>query len=55
MVRLNIPEQTARNLLEYINEFVDNTSNTNARGNTGQDEDQEGNGQECRDTEQYVK
>ena len=27
MVRLNIPEQTARNLLEYINEFVDNTSN----------------------------
>ena len=28
MVRLNIPEQTARNLLEYINEFVDNTSNT---------------------------
>jgi len=28
MVNLNIPEQTARNLLEYINEFVDNTSNT---------------------------
>ena len=28
MVRLNIPEQTARNLLEYINEYVDNTSNT---------------------------
>ena len=28
MVRLNIPEQTARNLLEYINDFVDNTSNT---------------------------
>jgi len=27
MVRLNIPEQTARNLLEYINEFVDHTSN----------------------------
>ena len=28
MVRLNIPERTARNLLEYINEFLDNTSNT---------------------------
>ena len=28
MVNLNIPEQTARNLLEYINDFVDNTSNT---------------------------
>jgi len=27
MVNLNIPEQTARNLLEYINDFVDNTSN----------------------------
>ena len=28
MVRLNIPEQTARNILEYINDFLDNTSNT---------------------------
>jgi len=28
MVTLNIPEQTARNLLEYINEFLDNTRNT---------------------------
>jgi len=28
MVTLNIPEQTARNLLEYINDFLDHTSNT---------------------------
>ena len=25
MVTLHIPEQTARNLLEYINEYLDNT------------------------------
>ena len=27
MVNLNIPEQTARNLLEYANEFIDNSCN----------------------------
>ena len=27
MITLNVPETTARSLLEYINEFVDNTSN----------------------------
>ena len=26
MIALNIPEKTARNLLDYINEFLDNTS-----------------------------
>ena len=25
MINLNIPEKTARNLLDYINEFLDNT------------------------------
>ena len=28
MIMLNIPEKTARNLLEYINEFLDNSINS---------------------------
>ena len=27
MITLNIPERTARNLLDYINEFLDNACN----------------------------
>jgi len=27
MITLNVPEQTARNLLEYINNFLDGNSN----------------------------
>jgi len=27
VVTINIPEQTARNLLDYINEFIDHTCN----------------------------
>ena len=27
MITLNIPERTARNLLDYINEFLDNSFN----------------------------
>ena len=27
MIAMNLPEKTARNLLEYINEFLDNTNN----------------------------
>ena len=28
MIAMNIPEQTARNLLEYINEFLDHSINS---------------------------